>query len=194
VLGASFSHFGYTQYNEQMFGLAYARSFGTSFSAGIQLDYLSTKIGENYGTKGELTFEAGFISRLNDRTHIAAHVFNPLHIGISGNRTEEIPTIFKFGFAYAFTDRILATVETEKNISYKAGYRGGLEYNIREKVSVRMGYSTCPSPSGSSMINYPAFYTFGFGLNLKRFTLDVSSSVHFVLGWSPHFSFIYKIT
>ena len=46
----SVSYFGYKLYNEQKAGLAYAKSFGDKFSAGVQIDYLGTSIAEGYGS------------------------------------------------------------------------------------------------------------------------------------------------
>ncbi|HOH84903.1 MAG TPA: hypothetical protein PLI16_09860, partial [Bacteroidales bacterium] len=59
VFGVNVSSLGYRLYNESKIGLAYGMSFGKNISAGVQLDYIYTHIGENYGNKGAVTFEAG---------------------------------------------------------------------------------------------------------------------------------------
>ena len=191
VFGMNLSYFGYTQYNEKKIGLAYGRTFSDKFSVGIQLDYLSTAIGEHYGNKHLITFELGIQSKLTDELTIGAHVFNPTRVKLTTDGNERVPTIFKLGMAYSFTDDLLITLETEKDLDFKPAIRGGLEYKIIEEACVRLGYSTIPSTSGSEDFSISSIYTFGFGLELNNFSIDFASSVHQTLGWSPQISIIY---
>src|ERR1051326_2889067 len=62
TFGLSYSSFGYSAYSENKYGLAFGKSFGENISAGIQMDYLTTHITENYGSKGTLVAEAGMRS------------------------------------------------------------------------------------------------------------------------------------
>lgn len=191
VFGVNLSYFGYQNYNEKKVGIAYARSFSEKFSAGLQLDYLSTAIGDQYGQKHMFTFELGIQSKLTNELVVGAHIFNPIRTKVSEIGDERIPTIFKLGIAYSFTKEILFTLETEKDLDFKPAIRGGLEYTIVEKAKVRIGYSTCPATTGSENFSISSMYTFGFGLKLKDFNLDFASSVHQTLGWSPQIAIIY---
>jgi hypothetical protein len=83
-------------------------------------------------------------------------------------------------------------LETEKDLVYKPLIRGGIEYKIVEQAIVRIGYSTLPSTSGSQNFSISSLYAFGFGLNLKKFQIDFSSTIHQILGWSPQISIQYK--
>jgi len=192
VFGLSYNHFGYSLYNESKLGLAYGRSFGKYFSAGIQLDYLHTKIAEDYGSKSTFTFEIGIRSNLSEKLTIACHVFNPIGAKISKDLDEKIPVIIKLGASYAISEKLLIAIEIEKDLEYKPLIRGGIEYKIIEQAFVRIGYSTLPSTSGSDSFSIASVYSFGFGLNFKKLAIDVSSTVHQVLGWSPQVSMIYK--
>ena len=49
VLGVSMSYFGYSEYNDSKVGLAYGKKLGDKYSVGIQLNYIQTKIGRDYG-------------------------------------------------------------------------------------------------------------------------------------------------
>ena len=51
--------------------------FGENFSAGIQLDYLTTKIGEGYGNNGVVAGEFGLQAKPLKNLTIGAHIFNP---------------------------------------------------------------------------------------------------------------------
>jgi len=192
VFGLSYNHFGYSMYNESKVGLAYGRSFGKHFSAGVQLDYLHTKIAEDYGSKNTFTFELGVLSNLTENFTIACHVFNPIGVKLNKDADEKIPVIIKLGASYNISDKLLIALETEKDLEYKPLIRGGIEYQIIEQAIVRIGYSTLPSTSGSDSFSIASVYTFGFGLSLKKFVVDISCSVHQVLGWSPQVSMIYK--
>ena len=192
VFGLNYNYFGYTKYNEQKIGLAYARAFGDRFSVGLQLDYLTTRIAEDYGSKNTFTFELGIRTKLSENFVIAVHVYNPIGVKIENEYNEKIPTIFKLGLSYQLSDKLLLALETEKDLIYKPLLRAGIEYKIVEQAIVRMGYSTLPSTTGSQNFSISSLYAFGFGLNLKKLVIDFSSTVHQTLGWSPQISIIYN--
>lgn len=180
VLGLNLSYFGYPKYNESKIGLAYARRFGNNFSAALQLDYLNTSIGDDYGNKGVATFELGLLTKVNEHLNIGAHLFNPVMAKFADYDDERIPGIFRLGASYNFDENILVSVEAEKDTRYDPIFKFGIEYNIIEQLDVRGGIST-----------NPGLYSFGFGLNLTRLKIDFSSSVHRDLGYSPQISIIY---
>ncbi len=192
TFGINFNSFGYTNYNEMKAGLAYGRKFGKIFSAGVQLDYLRTHIAEDYGNRDAFTFEVGIRSELTEKLTIAAHIYNPIRVEIQKDYDEKTPAIFKLGVAYKISEKLLIALETEKDSDFKPLIRGGLEYKIIDKAAVRVGYSTLPSTSGSENFSIASVYSFGFGLNIRKFVLDLSSSWHQTLGWSPMVSFIYN--
>ena len=192
AFGVNLSYFGYSQYNEQKVGLAYGRKLGKYFSAGLQLDYQSIHIGEDYGSTGFVTFELGLHSQVTENFAIGAHVYNPFGANLSNEPSDKIPSIFKLGVGYTFSEDLLLTFETEKNTNFKPLFRGGLEYKIIEMVSVRMGYSTIPSTIGSEKFNISSLYSFGFGLNIKDLKINFASSIHQTLGWSPQISISYN--
>ncbi len=191
--GLMVRYFGYPSYSETKFGFAFGRKFGDNFSAGLQLDYLSVNIAEDYGNAGYFTFEIGIRSRISDRIILAAHAFNPIAVKAVANPGETATSIFRLGLLFEVSRELSISVETEKDLVYKPLIRGGLEYRIFEKSFVRFGYSTLPGPVQSGNFNIASEYTFGFGLNYQSIVLDVAASMHQVLGWSPSFSIIYKI-
>jgi hypothetical protein len=181
VFGVKVSYFGYSMYNESKFGLAYARRLGERFAVGVQLDYLLTSFGSDYGNKGVPTFEIGVLSKITDKLSLGAHIFNPINAKIAEYGDERIPAAIRIGAAYAFDDKLLATVEVEKETEFDPITKFGLEYRIIEEIYVRGGIAS-----------NPGLYAFGFGVNLKNLKLDFSSSVHQVLGFSPQISMTYR--
>ncbi len=182
VFGLSFTYFGFSQYNESKVGLAYARNFGENLSTGLQLNYLSTRIAEDYGTKHSFTFELGAIYQLIDDLYIGAHIFNPVKAKIGDYDDERIPTIFRFGMSYLFSERVMVILETEKDIYKPYNFKLGIEYQITNPIYVRGGIGTDNNQNA-----------FGVGLYLGNFKIDLASSYHKALGYSPQFSLIYVI-
>ena len=180
VFGVSYNNFGSTLYNETKIGLAFARSFGSNFSAGLQLDYLNKRLGENYGNHVAFTFEVGIQARVNKSLVIGAHVFNPLNVKLSSETDERIPAIIRLGAGYNFSKVLLLTGEIEKNIDLKTRIKSGIEYQVVKQAFIRAGITTNPMT-----------YTFGFGLDLKKLKVDFASTVHQVLGYSPQISISY---
>jgi hypothetical protein len=182
VFGLSTTYFGYSQYYESKAGLAYGKSFGNKFSAGVQLDYLSTHIAENYGNSSTIAAEAGLMYRLNKHICIGAHIFNPTRARVAKYNDERAPTIADLGLSYTFSDKIIVVIESEKDIQYNAVFKAGVEYHPVKAIYFRTGISTNP------MLN-----SFGFGLEYHNFSLDFASSYHQALGFTPQFSLIYHV-
>jgi hypothetical protein len=180
TFGLCITNFGYSQYSENKYSLSFAKAFGEKFSAGIAMDYLTTKIAEGYGNKGVLAAEAGIIARPIKGLSIGAHVFNPTRSKISAYDNERLPTIIRLGADYNFSDKVTVAVEAQKDIKYKAEFKAGIEYKAVKELYLRIGVSTNPTLS-----------SFGFGLNLKNLKIDVSASYHQVLGISPQLGLSY---
>lgn len=180
VFGGNVSYSGDASYNEAMGGLAYAMAFGNRLSAGISLDYQHTGLTAEYGSSNIITFEAGILTKLTNALTFGAHVFNPLNAKLAGNSDERMPAVMRAGFAYTFSDALIMNAEVYKNAQKPLQFMAGTEYRFFSKGYARIGIATNPFK-----------YTFGFGLELKNITLDISSSVHEVLGYSPQVSLQY---
>ena len=181
VIGISMGYFGFSQYNESKFGVTYARSFGPHFSAAVQLNYLYTYIGDGYGTSDNIAAELGVIYHVFPGFRIGAHIFNPTRTRVSVNTTERLPTIFRLGLAYHFSERVLVSLETEKDLEMPPVVKAGIEYGITEQIFVRAGLGT-----------QPATNAFGLGVYLGALKLDIAASFHHVLGYSPQASIRYE--
>ena len=181
AFGLSVASFGYSAYSETKAGLSYGQRFGDKFSVGVQLNYLNTKLSQDYGSKNSLTAAIGFIAKLNKELTLGVHVYNPTRSKLAEYDTEKIPTIMKLGLDYRFSEKVMIGVETEKDLNYDAVVKAGLEYHISEILYLRGGISTNPT-----------MYSFGFGLKMKNFKMDISSSFHQTLGMTPGISLIYQ--
>lgn len=185
VFALSASVFGGSLYNEKKAGLAFAKQLGEKFSAGIQLDYLSTHLandddGYEYGSRNTFTAEAGFLAEPMKDLKIGLHVFNPTRAKLADYDDERVPACLRLGGSYKFSDKVLLSAEIEKSNDSKSIFKTGLEYHIVEQVFLRAGIAS-----------NPALSSFGFGFKLKQWQLDMSSTYHQVLGFSPQVSLVY---
>jgi hypothetical protein len=181
TFGVCVSNFGFTSYSENKYSVSFAKAFGHVFSMAVAMDYLSTKIGEGYGSKGQFVAEVGVQAKPLKGLTLGAHVFNPNHAKLVDYNNERIPTIIRLGANYNFSDKVMIALENEKDISQKSIFKAGIEYKVVKELYLRAGICTNPSLS-----------SYGFGLNLQNLRIDVSASYHQVLGISPQFGLLYQ--
>lgn len=179
TFGLSVGYFGFSDFNEQKIGLAYARKLLKNLAIGVQFDFLNTRIKE-YGSKGVVTFEAGLHAKVTKEVHVAAHVFSPAEIVIT--EEESVPTVFQLGLSYLPSDKVTFNLEAEKDINLPLRLKAGLEYYLVEAVALRFGAGTKPS-----------IFSFGVGYLTKGgFGIDMGIQYHQVLGITPSISITFK--
>jgi hypothetical protein len=183
VISGTFTRLGFKNlYNESKYGLGYSRQFGKAISAGMQLNYLSTFIGDNnYGSRGTVAVEAGFIAEVIKNLRIGVHVYNPTRSKTAQYNNERVPTILKMGLQYTFSDKVFTSIEVEKDIANKPILKIGAEYRIVKEVYLRGGLSNNPSLNAA-----------GFGIEIKKFNLDFAAAFHPQMGVSPQIGLRYR--
>jgi len=184
TLGLSFNQFGSSKYNENKFGLAYAKNFGRYLQMGLQLDYLLMKIGYDYGTFRALTFEMGLQSQVTDKLTLGAYVFNP--VGFNFEQTlnhEKLPIVMRFGMAYRFAKDFVGQCEIEKDTSREGvSLRGGLEYEAVSNLFIRAGAQA-----------NPGILSFGLGYAISFAQVNVAAQLHNELGASVQIGMVFSI-
>lgn len=177
TFGLSVHYFGFDAYNEQKIGLAYGRKLFKRFSLGAQFNYLATRI-DQYGTAHNVTFELGILAKVTKHFHLGAHVFSPVRLQLPNG--DYIPSLLKIGVAYLPSQQLRLTAELEKDLERPFNARFGVEYHPMEALYIRAGASTDP-----------LLLSFGLGLRLKGLRMDVSTSYHQTLGFTPGLSVAY---
>ncbi len=183
TIGASYSYFGYSKYNESKTGLAFGKAFGEKIAAGIQMDYLHVHIDGEYGNSDALTMEAGLLAEPVSNFLIGAHVYNPLRAKYNKFTNERVPTVFRVGMGYWFSDNLIVCVESLKNLDEEMNINMGTEYRLLKSIYLRAGLSTSRISS----------YSFGVGFVLKGLNADLAFSDHSILGFTPHISMSYSL-
>jgi len=179
TLGLMVSNFGFEEYREQKYGLAYGRKLFENLSIGGQFDVLNTRI-VGFGSSTSITFELGLQAALSEAFSIGAHVFSPGTVSI--NDTNELPSRFNLGVQYQPSDQIYATVEVEKLIDRGLSVQGGISYQIIESLYLRVGTSTNPTRMSFGL---------AYGFN-ETFRFDAAMTNHEILGITPAASVRYQ--
>lgn len=174
TVGVTGDRFGYSLYNESKVSAAYAMRFGEGLRVGVQFDYLSVRLGENYGNANVLTGEVGLQAKLTDALWVGAHVYNPFRAKLGGPYDERVPTFVRAGFGYTFSPKLLMTIEAEKDIDRKERFRFGAEYHPNKVLYLRTGIST-----GAVQGH------FGAGVVLNKLQINLAVSVRSQLGATP---------
>lgn len=176
--GLQINYFGFDQYNEQKIGLAYARKLAKNFSMSVQFDYLATRIPE-YGVSSSFTAEIGLLADLSPKVSLAAHVYNPL---MSKINDQNLPTLLAFGVMYKPSEKFLVSGQLEKDIfSNPFTGRFGMEYTPINNLAIRLGI----------IAGQPLMVSLGLGVVLQSLRIDIASSYHQILGFTPSLSVSY---
>ena len=182
-LGLSFNQFGSEKFNENKFGLAYAKDFGRYLQIGLQLDYLMLKIGNDYGKYNAVTFELGIQSQVTDKLRLGTYVFNPVSFSFEQTLNhEKLPIVMRFGMEYQFTKDFVGQCEIEKNTERDGiSLRGGLEYEAVKNLYIRAGAQS-----------NPGILSFGVGYGIRFAEVNVAAQLHNELGASVQIGTIFS--
>ncbi|HEV7231934.1 MAG TPA: hypothetical protein VGO45_11430 [Bacteroidia bacterium] len=173
TFGFCVSSFGYSLYEENKCGLSYAKKIGNHLSLSIQLDCLSTYIGEGYESRNAFAGETGLKAILLKSLSLGVHLYNPSRTILVRSSDERMATVFRMGLQYEPSPKILIAVETEKDNWYTGYFKAGFEYKPSLALSLRAGVTGNPSS-----------FRAGAGIHLSNISIDISSSWHPVLGYS----------
>ncbi|HMM11315.1 MAG TPA: hypothetical protein PKE03_04380 [Bacteroidales bacterium] len=168
--GLGFTQFGYHLYNENFVRLAYARTLHPNFRAGLGFNYIYVQAGDEYPAQQAVAFELGVQQRINSQLSMGAYLFNPSRAGFSQTTDDRLPMVIRFGLGFHFTDQLYGIAEVEKQSDRKPDIRTGLEYQYQQ-FFLRTGVAVNPS-----------IFTFGMGMHLGGFTIDLSAGLHEQLG------------
>lgn len=180
ILPAASGHFGFRwsyggldAFRQSGAALAYARALGKTIQAGVQFRYSSISV-KGYG--GAQTI--GYVVAAN--ACIGTQMRVGLLIGNFGtgkfNRFpgEKLPVIVSAGFAHDFSGNFVMAMNICKEEDSTPRLSAGFQYRLAETVLVKCAFST----SGSQA-------SFGAGIRMDWFRVDVSTAYHPQLGISP---------
>lgn len=173
-------YFGSSAMNENQLGLAYARTITKQIDAGVKFNYHTLQVA-GYGSATSVNFEAGTLFHLTRQLHAGFHIYNPFGSKFNKNANEKLPAIFKTGLGYEASEKVFISTEIIKEEDQPVNVVAGLQYNLHEKVFLRTGVSTQNNSSFA-----------GIGIMLSRVRLDITTSYHQQLGFTPGLLLLYN--
>lgn len=172
TFGISAGQFGMEEFKQQKIGFSYARRMLENLSFGAQFDYVNLRIAE-YGSRGVLTFEAGLLIQISRQLMAGTHLFSPAKVELA--KGESLPTIYRFGFSYLPSEKVVLSLELEKEISFPLRFKSGFEYRAASSIYLRGGINISPNVA-----------TMGLGYTLKSgIRIDIATQYHQIIGFSP---------
>jgi len=180
VFGLSFQKYGFSAYNEQRIGIAYAKNFGNTLFVALDFNYHQVKI-QQYGSAQTYSFELGLQYLPDDKLVIGGHISNPNLSNYNQELNAVIPASIEFGASYRFTEKLLLNSGIAKTLNSTADVRAGLEYAVISWLDFRGGFSANPFRQYA-----------GFGFNYNNFHVDAATSTHSTLGYSPQIAISYE--
>lgn len=179
--GFHFQQFGYQLYRNMNSGLTYAMKLSDNFSAGVSVNYHGIILAENYGSKHSATAGFGIVYAPMKNLKVGVRAQNIGRTKLAEFNDERLPTYFGLGVLYEVSKKVTWSVEAEKDLLHPINIKSGLEIKAHEIFQLRLGVNS-----------YPFISSFGFGISLKKFQLDVASQWHTDLGLSPSFGLHYS--
>ena len=176
--GIQLNYAGFKNFSENKIGLAYARKLGKLVDVGIQFNYYGYRI-PAYGNASNINFEIGAMLHVTAKLNAGIHIYNPVggKLGASTSLStdqEKIASAYKFGLGYDASENFFISSEIIKEEDKAVNVVAGLQYHFAKQFFAKAGFI---SESGTPYA--------GAGVGWKNLRLDVSSSYHPQLGFSP---------
>lgn len=155
-------------------GLAYAMPMSPRLSAGIQLHYFGFRLPEDASSAGSVSFAAGAIFQLSEKTQVGAQLRNAASAGIKNtSHSEKLPVVFSLGGHTVYAEHFSLSYQVEISQKQETQVMAGAEWEIAPRFFIRAG------------IIAPAVrLNAGAGYCWRRFTFDVAFNNHRYLGTS----------
>ncbi len=172
-IGIQLQYAGFKNFRENKIGLAYARKLGKLVDVGVQFNYYGYSI-PAYGKASAINFEMGALFHLTGKLTAGIHVYNPIGGKLGKDKEEKIAAAYKIGLGYDASDRFFISSEIIKEEDKAVNVIAGLQYQFAKQFFAKAGFL---SESGTAYA--------GAGVGWKNLRLDISSSYHPQLGFSP---------
>lgn len=173
-VGAAVSYYGFAAFNQQRYTFSISKPLGKVLSLGVQGQYLGTFI-QDYGSAGNWAVGMGLWAKPLKQLSLGLFIFNPTRSTYGQHTTERIPTYTNLGCTYEVSDKVKLLFEAQQHLEQRLQWRSGLRYQVIDLFALALGVSSTPT-----------VYSFGVELKVKNMQLGLASTIHEVLGYSPH--------
>ncbi|MFK7756819.1 MAG: hypothetical protein AB8B53_07795 [Flavobacteriales bacterium] len=173
--------FGYSAFLQNQVSGSYAMKLAPNLRAGLQINYFSLNIAEGFGRYSAFTANLGFQYDFNENISVGVTVRNPNRSQLNSEMQQYVQSVIQGGAKFRVAENLLILADLGKDLDQDPNLSTGLEYMPVEQWFIRGGIST---------LNRGV--SFGFGYQPKKWSIDVASLYHQVLGFSPMISFTYR--
>lgn len=171
--GLIVSRYGMKAYHETFAGLNVYKKLSGYISLGVRINYLNIHYSAKESNRSVFTADIGMYLPVSDCFTFSLLAVNPLFIRMKTENTKEkLPSALSIGVSYQPIETFILTGEIEKNFVLPVSCKLGFEYTPVKELSMRAGLFTSPLTP-----------TFGVGLHLSFFTVDVAFGKQSVLGF-----------
>jgi len=161
--------YGFELYRESKVLLGYSYNYDNIFFTGVTINYHTFSI-QNYGSTGVFYFNLGGLVYILDELRWGFLVNNMNRASVA-DVDDQIPMVLSTGFSFDILNNFSLNFALDKDIRYNPSVQFGVDYDIIEYLSLRVGGS-----------NEPARFTAGLGINYSIFSLDYAFFTHPDLG------------
>jgi len=181
--GLSFSHFGYSLYNEMIIGAGFARNFANKFAIGLNFNYYTAFFTASNSYRGAFFPQIGLSVKLSPDFTLGFHSFNPFQTNIQTDFvTKKLPSIFSLGTEYLFSPELVWRTQIDKEVSSNYRFATGFEYQMLQQFSVKLG----------AYGNDYLIPCLGIGFISKAFLVDLNCELHPLLGLNARAAIKYR--
>jgi len=177
--GFSLSRYGFGLYSENRAGIAYSGRILEKLFIGAELHYTWIVIGESREQEHLVNCNLGMIFEASESLFLGLHTGNP--VSFFQEDPSELPFI-RLGTKFLPSREWLILFEVNKTLYRPVSWKAGIEISLLQKVFLRTGISAPPLS-----------LSFGAGFITGRFSIDLASAYHHILGFTPQLSIIYSL-
>ncbi len=179
--GMAIRYFGGQNFSISQAGIGYGKKLSKRIDIGCQFNYNTIKLA-GYGKGSNINFEIGSLWHITDKLHLGIHLYNPAGSKYGKDNPEKLAAVYKTGIGYEASDKLFISTEIEKEENQPLNLHVGLQYNFATQFFSKLGIS-----SGSKS------YFFGLGLKWNVCRLDVVTSYHNQLGFTPGLMLLFDL-
>jgi hypothetical protein len=161
--------YGFDLYRESRLLISFSTLYLNKFFAGVSFNYHIVSI-QGYGNKAVFYLNAGCLGYLTDELKIGFSIQNINHSSFTTDE-DQIPLLLNAGLSFNIDDNLSLNFSAEKDIRYKASVKSGINYDLIDNLSLRIGFA-----------NEPAEFSCGIGIHFSYFNFDYSVFTHPDLG------------
>ena len=168
-LGIGGMTYGYELYRESKIILGYSYNYDNILFLGAAINYQTYSI-QNYGSTGVFYLNLGGLVYILDDLRWGFST-NNINRATIGDQNDQIPVVFSTGFSFDILQNFSLNASLVKDIRYDLSLAFGIDYDIIEYLSLRIGAADNPSK-----------FTAGIGINYSILGLDYAFFTHPDLG------------